>query len=291
MRTLIPSCCLAVALAAGGCAAQGPSTTGRGPAAGASTASAIAPAAASASVAPTTASVPVAPRTTSAPVAPRTTSAPVPPPPVFLTRSAPPRAFYHQSNPYRLQNSVRGLREAVAAGLKWTDVDSNYCWDDAGTTRIPLAVHWSHIRGDRFRDPLLQVPDDSRWADLALTTARRLRTDDPQPYRVLTMIEMVRAAARYGLVGIEWEVKDGVGFESSAMYRPVLRVAAAVGVKVVVKTLRNLGGDAAALRRLWAAKKAGATTMLLNHDTTPVRITAARGTYVNYVRGPWTDVR
>lgn len=205
------------------------------------------------------------------------------------TTDAPRRAFFHENRPYRLQNSLRGLELAVARGFEWIDIDSNHCWDDRRRARVALATHWARVRGDHFRDPEGRIPDDARWSDLTLTEARRLVTDDAEPYRVLTMVEIVRAAARVGLDGIEWEVKGGTGFERPALYRPVLAAAERLGLGIVVKTLRNVGGEAAALRRLAAAKQAGATTMLLNHDDDAVRIDADRAAYVDYVRGDWVD--
>jgi hypothetical protein len=64
-----------------------------------------------------------------------------------------------------------------------------------------------------------------------------------------------------------------------------LATAADVGIEINVKTSDNIGGAEAALRRLRAAKRAGATTMLLSHRT--VRITRAQARYVDYVRGDW----
>lgn len=204
------------------------------------------------------------------------------------TTDAPRHDFFHEGHPYRLQNSVRGLRRAVELGYEWIDIDSNYCRAGEGPVPlVPLATHWQRIRGDHFRDPAGRVPDDARWSDLTLAEARRLRTDDPEPYRVLTMVEIVRAAARTGLRGIEWEVKGGAGFEEPAPYREVLAAAEEAGVEIIVKTLRNVGGEAAALRRLAAAKRAGATTMLLNRVGGPVRIDADRASYVDHVRGEW----
>lgn len=205
------------------------------------------------------------------------------------TTDAPRRAFFHENRPYRLQNSLRGLQLAVARGYEWIDIDSNHCWDDGRRRHVALATHWARIRGDHFQDPEGRIPTDAKWADLTLAEARRLVTDDAEPYRVLTMVEIVRAAARVGLTGIEWEVKSGAGFEHPAVYRPVLAAADRVGLAIVVKTLRNVGGEAAALRRLAAAKEAGATTMLLNHDDDAVRIDADRASYVDYVRGDWVD--
>ncbi|WP_344147994.1 hypothetical protein [Nocardioides koreensis] len=202
------------------------------------------------------------------------------------TQVAPSRGAFHENQPYRLQNSFRGLRLAARAGT-WIDIDSNYCWDTARRHRIPLATHWPHIGADHFTDPAGRIDPDAAFADLTLPEVRRLRSTDPVPYRISTMEEMVREAARIGVPGIEWEVKGGTAFERPATYRGVLAAAAEAGIEVNVKTLTNIGGTKAALRRLRAAARAGATTMLLNHSARPVRITAAESRYVDYVRGPW----
>lgn len=206
--------------------------------------------------------------------------------PSVRTEDAPTRGAFHQDHPYRLQNSYRGLRLAARAGT-WIDIDSNYCWDSARRHHIPLATHWPRIGADHFTDPAGSIDPDAAFADLTLPEVRRLRSTDPVPFRISTMEEMVREAARIGVVGIEWEVKGGSAFERPATYREVLAAAAEAGIEVNVKTLTNIGGEKAALRRLAAASRAGATTMLLNHSPRPVRITTAESRYVDYVRGPW----
>ncbi len=202
------------------------------------------------------------------------------------TEDAPVRGAFHENRPYRLQNSFRGLRLAVRTDT-WIDIDSNYCWDSTRRHRIPIATHWPSIDHERFTDPTGRIQPDTAFADLTLPEVRRLRSTDPVPYRIYTMEEMVREAARVGLTGIEWEVKGGKAFERPATYRRVLTAAAEVGVEINVKTLANIGGTKVALRRLRAAHRAGAVTMLHYHSTPPVRITAAESRYVDYVRGPW----
>lgn len=201
------------------------------------------------------------------------------------TEDAPSRGAFHAA-PYRLENSFRGLRLAAKSG-RWIDIDSNYCWDSARRHRIPIATHWPHIGADQFTDPAGRINPDAAFADLTLPEVRRLRSTDPVPYRISTMQEMVREAARLGVAGIEWEIKGGTAFERPAIYSQVLATAAEAGIEVNVKTLTNIGGTKAALRRLKAASRAGAATMLLNHTAVPVRITAAESRYVDYVRGPW----
>jgi hypothetical protein len=200
------------------------------------------------------------------------------------TRDAPTRGAFHETDPYRVSNSFRGLALAAESG-GWIDIDAQYCWNAARRHRIPIATHWPRIGYDEFVDPTGRVAPGSAFADLTLPEVRRLRSNDPAPYRISTMEEMVRGAARHGLEGIEWEVKGGQAFERPAIYRPVLATARQVGIRINVKTSDNLGGVQAALRRLKAAHRAGATTMLLSHRT--ALITKARSRYVDYVRGPW----
>jgi hypothetical protein len=207
--------------------------------------------------------------------------------PSSRTQDAPTRGAFHETHPYRLSNSFRGLQLAAEAGT-WIDIDTNYCWDSARRHRIPIATHWPRIGFDEFADPTGRVETGAAFADLTLPEVRRLRSNDPEPYRISTMEEMVREAARIGLTGIEWEVKGGKAFERSAIYRPVLATARHVGVEINVKTSDNIGGENAALRRLRAAHRAGATTMLLGHRA--VVITTAESRYVDYVRGSWRAV-
>lgn len=200
------------------------------------------------------------------------------------TEDVPPvRGAFHEDRPYRLQNSFRGLRLAAEADT-WIDIDSQYCWDSARRHRIPIATHWPDTGREQFTDPVNRIDRDAAFADLTLPEVRRLRSTDPVPYRISTMEEMVRAAARIGLKGIEWEVKGGTAFERPHIYRQALAAAAEVGLKINVKTLATIGGKQAALRRLKAAKRAGATTMLLNRGPRPARITDAESRYVDYVR-------
>ncbi len=200
----------------------------------------------------------------------------------------PERRTYHRvgSQPYRFENSFRGLAYAVDHGYDWIDLDSNYCWDDARQRRVPLATHWPRIDKEGF-DPADDLPAATTWADLTLGEVRRLVTADTPPYRVRTMEEMVRRAAALGLSGVEWEVKPGPAFERPEIYRDVLRAARRAGVAIDVKTVHGLGGTAASFARLRAAKRAGATTMLVNTGDRPVRLTPDQERYVDYVRGPW----
>jgi hypothetical protein len=200
------------------------------------------------------------------------------------TEDVPPvRGAFHEDRPYRLQNSFRGLRLAAETDA-WIDIDSQYCWDSAGRHRIAIATHWPNIGREQFTDPANRLDPVAAFADLTLPAVRRLRSTDPEPYRISTMEEMVRAAARIGLKGIEWEVKGGTAFERPDIYRQVLTAAAEVGIRINVKTLATIGGKRAALRRLKAAKRAGATTMLLNRGPGPARITDTQSRYVDYVR-------
>lgn len=195
----------------------------------------------------------------------------------------PSREVFHENRPYRLQNSLRGLRLA-ARTTDWIDIDSTYCWDAARRHRVPIAAHWPRLDRERFADPRGRVSPDAVFADLTLPEVRRLRSGDPVPYRVSTMEEMVRAAAGLGLTGIEWEVKGGRAFERPGTYLRVLDVADEVGIEVNVKTLAHIGGRAAALRRLHAAKRAGAVTMLLGRGSDPPRITESESRYIDFVR-------
>lgn len=206
-----------------------------------------------------------------------------PPASVRADDVAPPRDVFHEDRPYRLQNSMRGLRLAARTAT-WIDIDSNYCWDAARRHRVPVATHWPYVDRERFNDPLGLVSPDAAFADLTLPEVRRLRSGDPVPYRISTMVEMVRAAARVGLKGIEWEVKGGPAFERPSTYSRVLEAANNVGIAINVKTLAHIGGRDAALRRLRAAKRAGAVTMLIRRGDQPAQITDSESRYIDFVR-------
>lgn len=202
------------------------------------------------------------------------------------TRTAPARERYHRElgQPYRFENSPRGLRYAHRHGYAWIDIDSIHTRADAGGRPVPLATHWPRIDKEGF-DPDGRYPPETRWTDLSLDQVRVLRTADEPPYRILTMVEMVREAARVGLTGIEWEIKDGDAFARAATYRPVLRAAARWGIEIEVKTIHRRSDPERSLARLRAAKEAGATTMLLNLTDRPIELTTAQQQYVDLVRG------
>jgi hypothetical protein len=177
---------------------------------------------------------------------------------------------------------MRGLRRAARTAT-WIDIDSDCCWDAARRHRVPVATQWPSVDRERFEDPLGLVSPDAASAELTLPEVRRLRSGDPVPYRISTMVEMVRAAARVGLKGIEWEVKGGPAFERPSTYSRVLDATNTVGIAINVKTLAYIGGRDAALRRLRAAKRAGAVTMLLRRGDQPARITDSQSRYIDFV--------
>ncbi|KRA29881.1 MULTISPECIES: hypothetical protein [unclassified Nocardioides] len=208
------------------------------------------------------------------------------------TRNASTRKRFHRLNgqSYRFENSYRGLDYAAAHGYLWIDIDTNYCLDDTHTRRIPIATHWRHLDTEGF-DPGGRYAPATVWSDLTFSQVRELRSADNPPYELVRMVDMVRYAARVGMEGIEWEVKAGVGFEKVETYREVLRVARRLGIAIEVKTLYELGGAKASLRRLRAAKQAGATTMLIVTRKQPrILLSPGHETFVDYVRGKWGRV-
>lgn len=226
--------------------------------------------------------------TPTGPTAPSTTE-PTAPVDDARTRNASTRKRYHRLNgqSYRFENSFRGLDYAASHGYLWIDIDTNYCLDDTRTRRIPIATHWRHVDAERF-DPGGRYPPATVWSDLTISQVRQLRSADNPPYELVTMVDMVRYAARVGMEGIEWEVKAGVGFEKVETYRTVLRVARELGVTIEVKTLYALGGAKASLRRLRAAKQAGATTMLIVTRKQPrILLTPGHESFIDFVRGKW----
>lgn len=225
------------------------------------------------------------------PTEPTVTEPTAPTPPVDdpLTQKASNRKRYHRldGQSYRFENSRRGLDYAAAHGYLWIDIDTNYCLDDTRSRQVPIATHWRKLDTEGF-DPGGRYPPDTRWSDLTLSQVRELRSADDPPYRLVTMVDMVRYAAKVGLEGIEWEVKAGRGFEKVETYREVLRVARELGITIEVKTLYALGGAKASLRRLRAAKQAGATTMLIVTRKQPrILLNPAHETFIDYVRGKW----
>lgn len=238
----------------------------------------------------------VTPGTTTDPAEPPTAEPPTAEPtgPVddVKTRNASTRKRFHRlsGQTYRFENSYRGLDYAAAHGYRWIDIDTNYCLDDTRTRRIPIATHWRHLDTERF-DPGGRYPPATVWSDLTFSQVRELRSADDPPYELVRMVDMVRYAAQVGMEGIEWEVKAGVGFERVETYREVLRVARRLGIAIEVKTLYELGGAKASLRRLRAAKQAGATTMLIVTRKQPrILLSPGHETFVDYVRGKWGRV-
>lgn len=191
----------------------------------------------------------------------------------------------HDGISYRAVNSRGGPALARAAGKRWIDIDSQACRRADGTM-VAVAAHWPRV-SDEFDVKAAGLPDDIRWHQTQCSSVKALRGKAPDRVQAEFMLAMVEAAAQAGLTGIEWEIKPGVGaFLKAGPYRPVLARAQELGVQVVVKTLVDFD-PAYAWRRLAAAKRAGATTMLLNHGDEPVVITPEREMYTDYVRGGW----
>ncbi len=211
-----------------------------------------------------------------------------------MTKSAPPRDFWHDDRHIATAGGVAsdrkaGSEAAASHGRQWIDNNG----------QLMHRTHAGIRLGRRDRDvvnvnahgaPFLPAYIHGRFTDHAYEAI------DAHKHGLRTARETFIQNAALGL-DTEWEVKDLRPFTTKAALANAMRLLAADAEAgygkdwqshVVVKVLNTLsGGLRYALRVLKAAHAAGIPTMLLNHRTTPVKIGPVRAGYVDYVRGPW----
>lgn len=211
-----------------------------------------------------------------------------------MTKSAPPRRFWHDDRRIAAAGGVAsdattGSKAAAAHGDKWIDNNG----------QLMHRLHSGIAKGRKDRDvvnvnahgaPFLPSYIKGRFEDHAYFSIAATK------HGLRTAYETFRDNASLGLK-TEWEVKDLRPFSTqaalnNAMAELATDAKAAYGPDwqkhVQVKVLNTLhGGLPYALRVLKAAKRAGFTTMLLNHASKPVVIGPMRAKYVDYVRGKW----
>jgi hypothetical protein len=192
-----------------------------------------------------------------------------------MTKAAPGSwgRFYHPGGKvaYHIGNSIRGVRDALRKHYKRIDLDFN-CDIDGNFWNI----HWNTFAVDGFKPKGNEKVKARLISGLDRHEVAALRAGT---FRVNPAEVILPFALKRGLT-VEFEAKGSRGFNRVENWE---RLAAHVGTKrIVVKTLTDIPGWR---KRLKAAHAAGFTTMALNHDGTPLVLSAADAAYIDYVRG------
>lgn len=178
--------------------------------------------------------------------------------------------------PYIFGDSLAALRKAKRLGFRY--VDQNGLCDAQGIVWI---FHWPKYRKQyrwistgrhtkRGREIRVRVPKSwpAKVQDLQTSQVERLRSArfrGRKPWKARTHFA---EAARLGLV-LCLEVKGSPGFQNLATWRSLAIARDAFDAKVVVMTLQNQGGNAAARRRLELAAQHGFPVALLPRGKRP----------------------
>lgn len=180
--------------------------------------------------------------------------------------------FFHDPD-YILNNSPEGLRKGAKAGYKAIDLD----WHITGDGKW-ACVHWPDLRGFYFPNGKPVQGTGSvhtyRWDEIKTFRSKNGISIHSAAY-------MLAVAKELGYTRIEVEVKDTPSVEQ---FKALKKIAAEVGIKIVVKRLTSLPGWKTALTN---AGKAGLTTMVLPRGT--VKASKSLWPYIDYVRGNETN--
>lgn len=185
---------------------------------------------------------------------------------VMPARPVPKRLVFHVhgKTPYRVEDSFRGVRLAVAKAFRWIDLDCHVTSDG-----VLVITHWPRPDHEGFRaagvDTRGKTIEELTWAEV-----EQLRT--PDHYRIARADELVPFALSKGLK-VELELK------STAIKRGDLREfrkALNDPSDVQVKALPDF------YPALEPAHETGFPTIILGRNA---RIPAEAQTYITYRRG------
>lgn len=188
------------------------------------------------------------------------------------------RVFHvHKGQPYRFEDSFRGVKLAKAQKYGWIDLDCHVTKDG-----VLVITHWPRPRHEGFRVPGatpgspeadLNVRISHEGAtieDLTWAEVEQLRT--PDHYRIWRADDLVPVALRLGL-NVELELKStAVKQKHLGALRDVLTDQTRVQVKALPPFYSALEG----------AHKAGFVTLILGRGE---RIPADAQPYITYRRG------
>lgn len=193
-----------------------------------------------------------------------------PPAPAAATKRAPRRSVFHvhKGQPYHLEDSLRGIRLAVARLFKWIDLDCHVTADG-----VLIITHWDNPRHEKFADPAGKVDvRGKKFEDLTWAEVRVLRS--PDGYRIQRADVAVPYALSKGLK-VELEAKTTAINAAELVY---LRNHLSDRRKVQVKAFPKF------LPALEAAHKAGFVTIALTHAGQE-SVPASAKSWLTYFRG------
>ena len=176
--------------------------------------------------------------------------------------------IFHLSFPFKkhVENSIRGVRLAARRHFVWTDADLLITKADPD---CPFRAHAEHIDGvchghivwthwdrpmerDDFFDPLGLLDPHTRVRNMTLREVLRLRTKDG--YRIHSVAVLFRVCAAQN-VGAYVEPKGDSRFEQDWPWAYLKGLSRTRGARLRARSLRNLGGLRAGVRRVRAARR------------------------------------
>lgn len=165
--------------------------------------------------------------------------------------------IFHVSwpTPKHVENSVRGIRYAARHGYDAIDLDLLITRDD-----VIVGCHWVHpMLRDGFRDPLRRISATKAVRSLSWEQVSRLVAGRrPRRYHISRVERLLRACADNGIIAF-LEPKNDDRFEQDWPWREIRKAADACGAHVRVRSIEDLGGNDAGVRRVRAAERNGFT--------------------------------
>lgn len=162
------------------------------------------------------------------------------------------RRIYHvpHGTPYRVENSLRGVRRAARLGYDAIDLDLQITSDG-----VVVCTHWGQpLLKDGFYDPLGRIKRTARVRDLTWRQVQRLRTRDG--YRIRRLRRVLKECRRVGIEACV-EPKADSRFKRDRVWTSIRADADHTKARVSVRSLRNLPIPGAGTRRVKAARRAG----------------------------------
>lgn len=163
------------------------------------------------------------------------------------------RRIFHVSypTPKHTENSIRGIRKAKRLGYNAIDIDMQITKDGK-----VVGTHWSQpMLKDGFRDPLDPFARHVSVSDMNWSRVRRLFVPKGL-YRIHKLRVLLAECARLDIEAVI-EPKGDPRFETNAIWLQIRAAQRLTHARVSVRSLRNLGGPGAGVRRVEAAQRAG----------------------------------
>lgn len=160
----------------------------------------------------------------------------------------------HGNQPYRFENSFRGILHAVRHGYRRIDLDVQMTKDG-----VLVNTHWARpMLKDTFFDPKHRLKNKHLTVN-QMTWEQVQRLQSKGGYKIRTLNAALKYCAEHGL-GATIEPKTDAPlnrFEKKETWVPVKAFADSVGCDLRGYSIRNYGGKNAGVRRVNAMRAAG----------------------------------